>query len=85
MKRAIILALFLCYPVLAQAGSATINTDAATDARLQAWTTAYCGIQSPTAAQVKQCLIILITRAVQATETQASAAAITPIPVSQMN
>ena len=70
----------------AHAGTATINTDAPTDVRLQAWCQKFEGLASaPNAAQVKACIIKLITQSVIQSELAASVNAITPTPVSQMN
>lgn len=93
MRKVLLLGLFFL-TVSAFAGSATITTDAATDARLQNW----CFVVGPglgvtvaaakgavTAAQVKQCIIAAIQSGMFGVENGQAQQAITTLPVSQMN
>lgn len=86
MKTLLSFVLFLSLCVPAFAGTATINTDSPTDARLQAWCQKFAGLATtPNAAQVKACIITLVTQAMVQSELAASINAITPAAVSQMN
>lgn len=93
-KSMFLLLLCLSFSGYAQAGSATITTDAATDARLQNW----CFVVGPglgvtvaatkgavTGPQVKQCIIASIQSSMFGVENGQATQAIVVTPVSQMN
>ena len=92
MKKLIIF-LFL-FSSFAHAGSMSVTTDSATDTRLQNW----CFVYGPsngivvaatpgavTAAQVKACVISLVTAAVKSNELAPAINAVTVPAISQMN
>jgi len=92
--RKVIALVLLFFTVSATAGTATINTDAATDARLQNWCFAVgpgLGVTvaatkgTVTAAQVKQCIIASIQSSMFGVENGQAQQAIVVSPVSQMN
>jgi hypothetical protein len=86
--------LLLLVSAMASAGSMTVTTDAATDARLQNW----CFVYGPsngivvaatpgavTAAQVKACVVSLVTAAVKNNELAPALNSVTVPAISQMN
>lgn len=92
--RKMLLLVLLCFMVSASAGTATINTDAATDVRLQNWcftvgpglgVTVAATKGAVTAAQVKACIIAAIQSEMFGVENGQAQQAITTPPVSQMN
>lgn len=84
----------LFFSISVAAGTATINTDAATDTRLQNWcfnvgpglgVTVAATKGAVTAAQVKQCIIASIQSSMFGVENGQAQQAIVPAPVTQMN